>query len=333
VTPRSTLDPPRPPDDQVSVAEAAELAGQLRSQLGGVIAGRRVAIDTAIACLLAGGHLLIEDVPGVGKTVLAHALATSVGGTFRRIQGTADLLPGDVVGGLAPAADGTTLQFRPGPVFANVVMFDELNRANPRTQSALLEVMEEGQVSIDGTTTPLPAPFLVIATQNSLDIVGTYRLGEVAADRFMASISLGRATADEELAVVTGRAGRAQLRNLGAIASPDTIVRARRSADSVQVSDPVGRFVVDLLGATRTHPQVVLGASTRAGVAWVQMAKAVAAMDGRSFVTPHDVVGTAHATIAHRLLLVDNATRDREHGVRRRAVIDECLAAVPAPRR
>jgi MoxR-like ATPase len=333
VTPRSTLDPPRPPDDQVSVAEAADLAGHLRTQLSGVIAGRQVAIDTAIACLLAGGHLLIEDVPGVGKTVLAHSLATSVGGTFRRIQGTADLLPGDVVGGLAPAADGITLQFRPGLVFANVVMFDELNRANPRTQSALLEVMEEGQVSIDGVSTPLPAPFLVIATQNSLDIVGTYRLGEVAADRFMASISLGRATPDEELAVVTGKAGRAQLRNLVPIASPDTIVRARRSADSVQVSDPVGRFVVDLLGATRAHPQVVLGASTRAGVAWVQMAKAVAAMDGRTFVTPHDVVGTAHATIAHRLLLVDNATRDREHGVRRRAVIDDCLAAVPAPRR
>lgn len=305
----------------------------MRTQLGAVIAGRDAAIDTAIACLLAGGHLLIEDVPGVGKTVLAHTLALSAGGTFRRIQGTADLLPGDVVGGLAPAADGRTLQFRPGPLFANVVMFDELNRANPRTQSALLEAMEEGQVSVDGVTTPLPSPFLVIATQNSLDIVGTYRLGEVAADRFMASVTLGRATPDEELAVVTGRAGRAQLRHLTAITTPDAITSVRRAVDDVQLPDAVGRYVVELLGATRTHPSVVLGASTRAGVAWVQMAKAVAAMASRSYVVPHDIVSTAHAAIAHRLLLVESAVRDREHGNLRRSIVDDCIASVPAPRR
>jgi MoxR-like ATPase len=333
VTPRLTLDPPRPPAEAAPVTVAADLAGALRAQLGSVIAGREAAVDTAIACLLAGGHLLIEDVPGVGKTVLAHTLALSVGGSFRRIQGTADVLPGDVVGGLAPAADGVTLQFRPGPVFANVVMFDELNRANPRTQSALLEAMEEGQVSIDGVTTPLPSPFLVIATQNSLDIVGTYRLGEVAADRFMASVTLGRATPDEELAVVTGRAGRAQLRSLGAITTPEAVTAVRRAVDEVRLPDAVGRYVVELLGATRTHPSVVLGASTRAGVAWVQMAKAVAAMSSRAYVVPHDVVVTAHAAIAHRLLLVDTAVRDREHATFRRAIVDECLATVPAPRR
>jgi MoxR-like ATPase len=333
VTARSTLDPPRPPAQATPPTAAAHLAADLRTQLGLVIAGREAAIDTAIACLLAGGHLLIEDVPGVGKTVLAHTLALSIGGSFRRIQGTADLLPGDVVGGLAPGPDGRTLLFRPGPLFANVVMFDELNRANPRTQSALLEAMEEAQVSVDGVTTPLPSPFLVIATQNSLDIVGTYRLGEVAADRFMASVTLGRATPDEELAVVTGRAGRTQLRQRSAITTPDAITAVRRAVDDVVLPEPVGKYVVELLGATRVHPTVVLGASTRAGVAWVQMAKAVAAMASRSYVVPHDVVVTAQAAIAHRLLLVESASRDREHGQLRRAVVDDCIASVPAPRR
>jgi MoxR-like ATPase len=333
VTPRLTLDPPRPPAEPATVTTAADVAALIRAQLRSVVAGREEAIETAVACLLAGGHLLIEDVPGVGKTVLAQSLATSVGGTFRRIQGTADLLPGDVVGGLAPDADGVSLHFRPGPIFANVVMFDELNRANPRTQSALLEVMEEHQVSVDGATYPLPSPFLVVATQNSLDIVGTYRLGEVAADRFMVSLNLGRATPDEELRVVTGRAGRTQLRRADAVTTPEAVGRARRAVDEVQVSDEVGRYVVELLGATRSHPQVLLGASTRAGVAWVQMAKATAAMQSRTYVVPHDVVVTAPATIAHRLLLVDGAVRDREHVAARRGVVADCLASVAAPRR
>lgn len=306
---------------------ATSLAHALSDAVASVMAGRHEQIEVATACVLAGGHLLIEDIPGVGKTLLAQSMAAAVGGTFSRVQGSADLLPADVVGTLAPAADGFGLHFRPGPVFAHVVLFDELNRANPRTQSALLEVMEEGKVTVDGQAHPVPSPFVVMATQNPVEMVGTYPLAEGVTDRFTAAISLGRASAEEEVEVLTGRRGRTRLTEVGHVASPAELAAARAAVAHVHVADAIAAYAVALLHATREHPRVRLGASTRAGVAMVGMARAFALMAGRDHVAPHDIARAARCTIAHRLVL---DTRDR---LLADVVVDECLAQVPAPRR
>ncbi len=303
------------------------LAGALVASISSVLAGRHDQIEVATACVLAGGHLLAEDVPGVGKTLLAQTIAASLGGTFARVQGTADLLPSDVVGSLAPNADGFGLHFRPGPVFANVVLFDELNRANPRTQSALLEVMEEGHVTVDGVTHPVPAPFVVIATQNPVEMAGTYPLTEGVTDRFMAAISLGRATGEEEVEILTGRRGRTRLSDVLRVATTTELAACRAEVQRVHLADAVAAYAVGILQATRTHPRVRLGASTRGGVAMIALARAFAVMDDREFVAPHDVARAATNALAHRLALVG---QDRAATV---DVVAECVAAVQAPRR
>ncbi len=281
----------------------AALAGRLIGTVNAVVAGQSDAVEIAVATLLSGGHLLVEDIPGVGKTLLAQTLARSLGGSFHRIQGTSDLLPGDVTGTLVPSGrldvDGMT--FRPGPIFANVVVFDELNRATPRTQSALLELAEEATVTVDGVTHPLPDPFMIIATQNPLDAAGTYGLGDGALDRFRAVVSPGRASADDELDVITGRRGRSMLDAVRPVVGLDELIAARRATAAVALSDAVGEYVVRLLTATRRHPEIRLGASTRAGVALVALARATAAMRGRSYVTPDDVATCAIPALAHRV--------------------------------
>jgi len=303
------------------------LSSALRASIGSVLAGRHEQIEVATACVLAGGHLLAEDIPGVGKTLLAQTVAASLGGTFARVQGTADLLPADVVGSLAPNADGFGLHFRPGPVFANVVLFDELNRTTPRTQSALLEVMEEGHVTVDGTTHSVPAPFIVIATQNPVEMAGTYPLTEGVTDRFMAAISLGRATAEEEVEVLTGRRGRTRLGDVTQVATVDELAARRAEVQHVHLADAVAAYAVGILDATRAHPRVRLGASTRGGVAMIALAKAFAVMDSRDYVAPHDVVRAAQSALAHRLVLVG---QDRSSAT---TVVAECVATVQAPRR
>ena len=308
-------------------AEAAALASRLSTSVGSVLAGRRDQIDVVVASVLAGGHVLIEDVPGVGKTLLAQAVAASIGGSFSRVQGTADLLPGDVVGTLAPDRDGFGLHFRPGPVFANVVLVDELNRTNPRTQSALLEVMEERRVTVDGTAHRVPDPFVVVATQNPVEMAGTYPLAEGVTDRFMTAISLGRATADEEIDVLTGRRGRTRLDSVVPVATLDGLAAARTAVSTVHLADIVAEYAVALLAATRDHGQVRLGASTRAGVALVSLAKAFALMQGRDFVAPNDVARAAAVGLAHRLVMADGAPRSAAE------VVAECLSTVQAPRR
>ncbi len=304
-----------------------QLASALVASISSVLAGRREQIEVAAACVVAGGHLLAEDVPGVGKTLLAQTIAASLGGTFARVQGTADLLPADVVGSLAPNADGFGLHFRPGPVFANVVLFDELNRANPRTQSALLEVMEEGHVTVDGTTHPVPTPFVVIATQNPVEMAGTYPLTEGVTDRFMAAISLGRASPEEEVEVLTGRRGRARLDDVVRVATMVELAACRAHVQQVHLADAVAAYAVAILQGTRTHQRVRLGASTRGGVAMVALARAFAVMDGRDYVAPHDVARAAHSALPHRLVLVG---QDRSNAA---TVVRECIAAVQAPRR
>jgi MoxR-like ATPase len=314
-------------DRVLARTEAHGVADRLVQAVSSVLAGRRPQIEVATACVLAGGHLLIEDLPGVGKTLLAQSMAAASGGSFARVQGTSDLLPADVVGSLAPNAEGLGLHFRPGPVFANVVLFDELNRANPRTQSALLEVMEERCVTVDGASHPVPSPFTVIATQNPIEMAGTYPLAEGVTDRFMAAISLGRADADEEVDVLTGRRGRTQLANVTGVAGLDGLLAARESVQSIHLAEPVARFAVDILRATRTHPRIRIGASTRAGVSMVALGRAFALMDGRDHVAPHDITRAAGCSLAHRVVVVGH-----EHGVADE-VVAECLAAVPAPRR
>jgi MoxR-like ATPase len=305
------------------------IAGRLAGAIDTVVAGHHDVTKIAVAGVLSGGHLLIEDVPGVGKTLLAQVIARAMGGSFRRIQGTSDLLPGDVTGSLVPgdAHDGRPgfrMQFRPGPVFANVVLFDELNRATPRTQSALLELAEERTVTVDGDTHALPSPFLLIATQNPIDIAGTYRLGEGALDRFAAVVSPGRADARSELEVLTGRRGRTMLGAVDAVVTTEEMQRARGAVAVVDVSDAVASYVIALLDATRQHPHIRLGASTRAGVSVIALARAIAASRGRTYVVADDVATVAVAGLAHRVA----GTGDVHAG---RALVAECLAAVAPP--
>lgn len=322
---QKTLTNPTIGDVARADGDVRELAASLVDAVDAVVAGRRDAIRTSVACLLAGGHLLIEDIPGVGKTLLAQALAASVGGSFHRIQGTPDLLPSDVVGSMMPHGEGFELHFRPGPIFSNIVVFDELNRANPRTQSALLEATEESAVTVDGVTRKLPAPFMLVATQNPVEMTGTYPLGEGAVDRFAAVITPGRATAADEVEVLTGRRGRNRLAAVQPVASMTDLVAARQAVAAVHLADQVAAYVVALLDATRRHARVTLGASTRGGVALVGLAKAHAAMDGRSFVTPQDVVNVASPALSHRVVVSGGTL------VAGREVVAECLAHVPAP--
>jgi len=307
-------------------SRATSLAAAMVDGVASVLAGRHDQIEVAAACVLAGGHLLAEDIPGVGKTLLAQSVAATVGGSFARVQGTADLLPADVVGSLAPNAEGFGLHFRPGPVFANVVLFDELNRTNPRTQSALLEVMEEGRVTVDGVTHPVPSPFIVIATQNPVAMAGTYPLAEGVTDRFMATISLGRANAAEEIDVLTGRRGRGQLAALAQVTTLEELEHCRRVVREVHLAEAVAEYAVAILQATRAHPRVRLGASTRGGVAMVSLAKAFAVMTGRDYVAPHDLQRAAACGLGHRLVLAGTGSTPAE-------VVAECLDSVPAPRR
>jgi len=321
-------------DDDViaapSVADAAavaDIAARISGSIREVLAGSGEAIDTAVACLLSAGHLLIEDIPGVGKTLLAQALASSVGGSFHRIQGTPDLLPGDVTGTMMPQGDSFDLRFRAGPIFSNIVVFDELNRANPRTQSALLEATEESAVTVDGVTRELPSPFLLVATQNPLEMTGTYPLGEGALDRFAAVVTPGRASAADELEVLTGRRGRGRLRSVVPVVDISDVVRGRQVIAELHVADPIAAYVVALLDATRRHPRVRLGASTRGGVALIGLAKARAAMAGRHYVVPDDVLSLAESALAHRVIVSD-AAGSVQAG---RDVVLECLELVPVP--
>jgi MoxR-like ATPase len=310
-----------------AAARVADTADRIARSIGSVMAGREEATRMSIACLLSGGHLLIEDIPGVGKTLLAQALAASVGGSFHRIQGTPDLLPGDVTGSMMPHGDDFELRFRPGPIFSNIVVFDELNRANPRTQSALLEATEEGAVTVDGTTRELPSPFLLVATQNPVEMAGTYPLGEGALDRFAAVVSPGRARPEDEVEVLTGRRGRGVLRHVEPVVDIGDLVDARTTVAATYVADSVAHYVVAILEATRRHPRVRLGASTRGGVALIGLAKAQAAMAGRHYVVPDDVVRVAEPALAHRVIVVDADGSVRAG----REVVEECVSSVPVP--
>jgi MoxR-like ATPase len=287
----------RPTDDVV------ELGAALLANLSTVIRGKPEALHLGVIALLSGGHLLVEDVPGVAKTLLAKSMAQSVGGSFRRVQGTPDLLPSDLTGVSVYQPSTGTWEFRAGPLFANVVLVDEVNRATPRTQAALLEAMEERQVSVDGATRPLPDPFFLVATQNPFEHAGTFPLPDGQLDRFAVVMHMGYADAASERDVLLGRGGADVLDQLGPVTDTDGLRRARAAVRAVHCEPVVADYIVELATATRTHPDIATSASTRASVGVLHAAQAHAALGGRGFVTPDDVKAVAGPALAHRLTL------------------------------
>ncbi|HEU0276276.1 MAG TPA: MoxR family ATPase [Rhodanobacteraceae bacterium] len=279
------------------------------AQVGDVLVGKHRAIRMAFACLLAGGHLLVEDVPGVGKTTLAHALAVTLGLSFRRIQFTSDLLPSDIVGVSVFDRDAGAFRFQPGPIFAQLLLADEINRATPKTQSALLEAMAEAQVTVDGASRALPQPFFVVATQNPLDMAGTYPLPDSQLDRFMLRISLDYPDPEAERGLLTGEDRSALLERLAARLSGADILALRRHAHSATVSAALLDYVQALVTASRKHHDIRTGLSPRAGLALLACARAWALLGNRDYVLPEDVQAVFVAVAGHRLIPARSATR------------------------
>ena len=291
-----------------------------------VIFGKHHEIELALVALMCRGHILVEDVPGTGKTVLAKALARSLGCTFRRIQFTPDLLPSDVTGVSIFNQQTNKFEFRPGPVMSQVVLADEINRATPKTQSALLESMDEHQVTVDGTTYQLPEPFLVMATQNPIEYEGTFPLPEAQLDRFFMRIQLGYPTEREEVEILDAQQHQHPIDTLGQVADTPTILEAQQKVTDIHLAPAVKDYVVRIVSATRSHPDVYLGASPRGSLALARAAQAYAAIQGRDFVMPDDVKILAAPTLGHRLILQPAA---RLRDLTTATVVAEVLQSVP----
>jgi MoxR-like ATPase len=292
-----------------------------------VLHGKREVVELALVTMLAEGHLLVEDVPGVGKTSLAKALAASIDCTWKRVQFTPDLLPADLVGVSIYERSSESFRFTPGPIFANVVLADEINRASPKTQSALLEAMEERQVTVDGTSHPLAPPFMVIATQNPVEQEGTYRLPESQLDRFLVRLAIGYPGRSAELAILDAQGSTAALRQLSPVVSSDELRRMIAAVKTVHLAPALKAYLVDLAEASRRHPSIELGLSPRATLQLAAASRATAASHGRDYATPDDVKAVAVPVLAHRLVLRSG------HGSRTSAadVVGELLAEVPVP--
>ena len=297
----------------------------LLNQLNTVIVGKPDQIRDCVACLLAGGHLLIDDVPGVGKTTLAHALSRTFGLQFSRVQFTSDLMPSDLSGVSVYERAKESFVFHPGPLFAQVLLADEINRASPKTQSALLEAMEEKQVTIEGETRALPRPFFVIATQNPLDQLGTYALPESQLDRFLMRISLGYPGRAAERALLAGSDHRNMVDHLPSLLAGDELATLQQAVIAVHTADPLLDYVQDLITATRSGRWFLQGLSPRAGIALLRAAKAQALLSGRDYVAPDDVQAVLPQTVAHRMVPVGDAGRGAEEQVR------AMMQAVPLP--
>ena len=319
---------PGPVSQGADLDTLSRVVEKVRGNIKRVIEGKPDVISSAITVLLAEGHLLIEDVPGVGKTMLAKSLARSIDSSVRRIQFTPDLLPSDVTGVSVYNQESRQFEFRPGGVFANIVVGDEINRASPKTQSALLECMEERQVTVDNTTYHLDQPFMVIATQNPIEMEGTYALPEAQRDRFMIRLSVGYPVEAAEIAMLDSHTMTSPLDDLESVTDAAEISKLIGIVGQVHVSQAVQRYTVALAAATRRTTELALGASPRASLHLVRAAKATAAMQGRDYVLPDDVLGLAQSVLTHRLLpSVEAAMGGRTTA----SILDSIIAAVPVP--
>ena len=311
----------------MKTTEIKALADALHANIAKVVVGKEDVVDKVLAALLAGGHVLLEDVPGTGKTLLSRALAASMDGRFSRIQFTPDLLPADVTGMAVFSPKSENFTFKPGPIFANIVLADEINRATPRAQSAMLECMEEKQVSSDGTTYPLPAPFFVIATQNPVETQGTFPLPEAQLDRFMVQLSMGYPTREEQTAILHRFMQESPQESLRSVANAEQIAQAQKAVRSVRVAPELLDYIGALCEKTRALDDALLGASPRAALALMRVSQSLAAIRGRDYVTPEDIKTMAEPVLAHRLIL------RTAYGRRGRAAeaVGEVLASVPVP--
>ena len=307
---------------------ATTIAREIVDNVSKVIVGKQPVIKQALAAVIAKGHILIEDVPGVGKTMLAKSISSSIGCSFKRIQFTPDLLPSDIVGVSIYNQSTREFQFRPGPVMAQIVLVDEINRATPKTQSALLEAMEELQVSVDGVTRPLEQPFIVMATQNPIEYEGTFPLPEAQLDRFLMRISLGYPSFTDELSVIEQQEKTHPIDELESVASPEDVIKLQKAAQNVYVDTAVREYIVGLIEATRNHEDVSLGASPRASLGMFRAVRGMAILRDRDYVIPDDVKELAYAVLAHRLILSPAA---RMRGLHTGQVIDGLLESVAVP--
>ncbi len=310
------------------LTESRELVQALVDNVEKVIIGKRSPVQLGVIALIAGGHALIEDVPGVGKTLLARSIARSTGSKFKRLQFTPDLLPSDVTGVSVYNQKTNEFEFRPGPIMAEIVLADEVNRATPKTQSALLEAMEEGQMTVDGVTYELPQPFMVLATQNPIEYEGTFPLPEAQLDRFFLRISLGYPDPDQEVAVMNSHLAGEPIKELEPIATPDDIVGLQQAVRAVYIDDLVKQYIVALSNSTRDHVEIALGVSPRASLALMRGSQARALMAGRDYVVPDDVKSIAVPVMSHRLILTPAARMREATGD---TLVAEVLDATPVP--
>ena len=313
-------------DDEMRAV--AERAAGIASSIASVILGKEEVIRACVVALLAGGHVIVEDFPGVGKTLLAKSLARSVDCRFARIQFTPDLLPSDVTGVSVFNQKTGDFEFRPGPIFANIVLADEINRASPKTQSSLLECMEERQATVDSVTHAIEPPFMVIATQNPIEYEGTYPLPEAQLDRFMMRLSLGYPSPEAEDRIIHEQTSRDPLGELEAVLDGSQVLAMTQAATKVRVAPSLRRYVIDILTATRDHRDLYLGASPRAGIALTRAAKALALLRGRDYVVPKDVKDLAARCLAHRVMLSPDA---RVHGLTAGSLVADLLETVAVP--
>jgi MoxR-like ATPase len=308
--------------------EIKTLAERLVANVEKVIVGKHDPVNLIVTGLLCQGHILIEDVPGTGKTMLAKSLAKSIGCSFNRIQFTPDMLPSDVTGVSIFNQKTNEFEFRPGPIVAQIVLTDEINRATPKTQAALLEAMEERQLTVDGVTYPLPQPFLVLATQNPIEYEGTFPLPEAQMDRFLMRINIGYPSSSDEVRMLKSQQLVHPILDLKQVIGLEELLAAQQAVKEITVSPEIERYIVDLVDATRTHGEVYLGASPRGSLALYRTAQAWAGIEGRTYVLPDDIKALAVPTLAHRLI-VGSAARIRE--VDARDIVDELLQKLPAP--
>src|SRR5213082_476079 len=313
----------------MSIEEVGQVASRIVDEVERAIVGKREALELVLLGILGDGHVLLEDYPGLAKTLIARSFAQATTLSFSRIQFTPDLMPSDVTGSSIFNQSTTEFEFRPGPIFANILLSDEINRAPPKTQAALLEAMQERQVTIEGVTRPLAAPFIVLATQNPIEYEGTYPLPEAQLDRFLVKAAIGYPAREHEIELLGRRLARgADEVELSPVVDAPTLLAMQRALEQVHVSDPVQGYIVDLVTATRSSPRLAVGASPRGSLALLKLSRAKAAIGGRDFVVPEDVKGVAVPALAHRLTLRPELWVQR---IRAEDIVAEALESVPTP--